>query len=285
MFCKFCGREIPAGGVCDCEGSRRALAGQAPQPGPAPQQFNQAPQPGPAPQQFNQAPQPGPAPQQFNQGPIPGQYGGPQKAPGSSVVGDTFKLLGGFFKAPGSAMMDAYTGKANVKAAIGTGIVYAIVLLISLIIPFAVTAGGKGVGLAFLFAVLVAGVRMGMAALIAAFGKKNGASFSRVLGATSVGAIPVIGLMFIGGLLLLASQTVGMIFIVISVVVVVGVYAKMFGAVMVGDPNRLYWMGLGVTAIYALVIYILYQLAVTWVMRAALSSALGGLLGGLSSFF
>ena len=181
-------------------------------------------------------------------------------------------------------MMDTYAGKANVKAAIGTGIVYAIVLLISLLIPFAVTAGGKGVGLAFLFTVLVAGVRMGMAAMIAAFGKKNGASFSKVLGATCVGSIPVTALMLIGGLLLLASQNVGMIFIVIAVVVVVGVYAKMFGAVMTGDPNKLYWMGLGVTACYALVIYILYLLATKWVVSAALSNALGAL-GGLGSLF
>ncbi len=95
MFCNFCGKNVPDGQVCDCEGSRmnsmapqqpmqpqqpmpgapmayapqpeQAPMGYAPQPGQAPMGY--APQPGQAPMGY--APQPGQAPMGY--APQPGQ--------------------------------------------------------------------------------------------------------------------------------------------------------------------------------------------------------------------
>ncbi|MCR5829082.1 MAG: hypothetical protein K6F93_01870 [Lachnospiraceae bacterium] len=213
-FCKYCGSPIPDGGVCGCPQAQAEAAAKAQAAGAA--QPVQGGQPVAQPVQGGQ-PVAQPAQVQYAQ-PMqaaPGTQVAPQPvmqrnaAPG--FFGQAFAQFATLFKSPFSLITDAASEKIPFASGIVLAGLYALVYWIFNMLFMLVDGyGAMSVLWSFLVMILACGLRFGIAALLALFGKEGGLNFKKALNICFVTTLPAsVGWFLFGTLGLIASPISG----------------------------------------------------------------------------
>ncbi|MCR5431064.1 MAG: hypothetical protein K6E95_00745 [Lachnospiraceae bacterium] len=235
-FCKYCGAQIPEGGVCNCPQAQAEAAGNVSQPAPAVQPAPVAPQPAPA------APQPAPVGQQ----PVPAVQPVPMYQPypgnpaGNGFFGKAFAQFGSFFTKPVSLITDSVEGKIPFEATLVLGGLYAVVVWIMLmIVGFVSGAGPMSIIWSLLAAIVVCGFRVGIAALISVFAKGAGITFKKSLAVCLTTSIPATICWFLYGTLGLAAGFLSGFFFAAALLISL-VYYVMFISTYVKDANKVF---------------------------------------------
>lgn len=176
-FCKYCGAEIPDGGVCSCPQAQAEAAGNSPQAPVAEVQPVAAPAVQPA------APAVQPA--------APAVQAVPAAAPAANYFGEAFKQFVKLFTKPTSLVKDSIEGKISFEASIVLAGLYGVVVwIMNMITGFVVGAGWESILWSLLATVVICGFRFGTAALFMLFGKKKGLTYKKSLLTCFVTTIP-----------------------------------------------------------------------------------------------
>ena len=277
-FCKYCGSQIPDGGVCGCpeaQAAAQAAAQVAAQVAPAPQPVPQAaPQAAPQP-----VVQPAPQYQQAPQGYQP--YQAPVPA-GPNPFGEAFKQFGTFFTKPLALITDAVSGKIPAAAGFILGGLYVLVAWIMLMITcFVMGVGGLSVLWSFIAAIVIGGIRFGIAALISALCKKDGLTFMQSVNACLVASIPCTMCWFLYGTLGLLGGAFKEFFFIAAIAFAFLYYVALIEN-FVKDKNKAFLFGFIIVGALAIGACVMYGFNY-WMASAAAKRAVNSLYSGFSN--
>ena len=281
-FCKYCGSQIPDGGVCGCPQAQAAAAAAsqpAPQPVPqaAPQPAPQvAPQPVPQPaSQYQQAPQYQQVPQGYQPYPAP-------VPAGPNAFGEAFKQFGTFFTKPFALITDAVSGKIPTASGFILGGLYVLVAWIMLMITcFVMGVGGLSILWSLIAAIVIGGVRFGIAALISGLCKKDGLTFMQSVNACLVASIPCTMCWFLYGTLGLLGGALKEFFFIAAIAFAFMYYAALIEN-YVKDKNKALLFGFIIVGALAIGACAMYGFNY-WMASLAVNRAFGSLYSGFSS--
>ena len=202
-FCKYCGAEVPDGGVCGCAQAQAEAAGNAVQPAPA------------------QEAQPAASAVQTV----------PAAVPGVNYFGEAFKQFATLFTKPTALVKDSIEGKIPFESSVILGGLYAVVVwIMTMIVGFVEGAGPLSILWSLIATIVICGFRFGVAALLMLFGKNGGLTFKKSLSACMTTTMPATIFWFLYGTLgLIGAGTRNFLFIMTLMIALV-FYAAIINA-------------------------------------------------------